>query len=110
MLVGVPAEVKNHEYRVAITPPGVHEFTARTLRGRRVRCRSGLVDHRSRIRRRRATIVPDPEDVWGKAELVLKVKEPIAVEYDRMREGQTLFTYLISPRIVIARARCWTLT
>ena len=38
--------------------------------------------------------MPDPEDVWGKAELVLKVKEPIAVEYDRMREGQTLFTYL----------------
>jgi alanine dehydrogenase len=95
MLVGVPAEVKNHEYRVAITPPGVHEFTRH---GHSVVVESGAGLGSSITDREfsaaGATIVPDPEDVWDKAELVLKVKEPIAVEYDRMREGQTLFTYL----------------
>ena len=83
--------------------------SARTLRGRRVHGLGSSITDRE-FDAAGAAIVPDPEDVWGKAELVLKVKEPIAVEYDRMREGQTLFTYLISPRIVIARARCWTLT
>jgi alanine dehydrogenase len=95
MLVGVPTEVKNHEYRVAITPAGVHEFSRH---GHSVLVESGaglgssITD--GEFSAAGATIVPDPEDVWGKAELVLKVKEPIAVEYDRMREGQTLFTYL----------------
>jgi alanine dehydrogenase len=95
MLVGVPTEVKNHEYRVAITPAGVHEFTRH---GHSVLVESGaglgssITD--SEFSAAGATIVPDTDDVWGKAELVLKVKEPIAVEYDRMREGQTLFTYL----------------
>jgi alanine dehydrogenase len=95
MLVGVPTEVKNHEYRVAITPAGVHEFTRH---GHSVLVESGaglgssITD--GEFSAAGATIVPDPEDVWGKAELVLKVKEPIAVESDRMREGQTLFTYL----------------
>ena len=95
MLVGVPTEVKNHEYRVAITPAGVHEFTRH---GHSVLVESGAGLGSSITDREfsaaGATIVPDPEDVWGKAELVLKVKEPIAVEYDRMHEGQTLFTYL----------------
>ena len=95
MLVGVPTEVKNHEYRVAITPAGVHEFTRH---GHSVLVESGAGLGSSITDREfsaaGATIVPDPEDVWGKAELVLKVKEPIAIEYDRMHEGQTLFTYL----------------
>src|SRR5215203_587407 len=95
MLVGVPTEVKNHEYRVAITPAGVHEFTRH---GHSVLVKSGAGLGSSITDREfsaaGATIVSDPDDVWGKAELVLKVKEPIAVEYDRMREGQTLFTYL----------------
>jgi alanine dehydrogenase len=95
MLVGVPTEVKNHEYRVAITPAGVHEFTRH---GHSVLVESGAGLGSSITDREftaaGATIVSEPEDVWGKAELVLKVKEPIAVEYDRMREGQTLFTYL----------------
>src|SRR5215217_5202584 len=95
MLVGVPTEVKNHEYRVAITPAGVHEFTRH---GHSVLVESGAGVGSSITDREfsaaGATIVSDPDDVWGKAELVLKVKEPIAVEYDRMQEGQTLFTYL----------------
>ncbi len=95
MLVGVPTEVKNHEYRVAITPAGVHEFARH---GHTVLVETGaglgssITDHE--FSAAGATIVSGPEDVWGKAELVLKVKEPIAVEYERMREGQTLFTYL----------------
>jgi alanine dehydrogenase len=95
MLVGVPTEVKNHEYRVAITPAGVHEFTRH---GHSVLVESGAGLGSSITDREfsaaGATIVSDPDDVWAKAELVLKVKEPIAVEYDRMQEGQTLFTYL----------------
>src|SRR5215211_1228024 len=95
MLVGVPTEVKNHEYRVAITPAGVHEFTRH---GHSVLVESGAGLGSSITDREfsaaGATIVSDPDDVWGKAELVLKVKEPITVEYDRMHEGQTLFTYL----------------
>jgi alanine dehydrogenase len=95
MLVGVPTEVKNHEYRVAITPAGVHEFTRH---GHSVLVESGAGLGSSITDREfsaaGATIVSDADDVWAKAELVLKVKEPIAVEYDRMQEGQTLFTYL----------------
>jgi alanine dehydrogenase len=80
---------------VAITPAGVHEFTRH---GHSVLVESGAGVGSSITDREfsaaGATIVSDPDDVWAKAELVLKVKEPIAVEYDRMHEGQTLFTYL----------------
>ena len=95
MLVGVPAEVKNHEYRVAITPAGVHELT-RHGHSVLVEAGAGLGSSISdrEFSAAGATIVPDPDDVWDKSELLLKVKEPIAIEYDRMHEGQTLFTYL----------------
>ena len=95
MKVGVPREVKNHEYRVAITPIGVHELTQH---GHEV-----FVEHDAGVGSQisddeyvaaGATIHDTAEDVWGTAEMVLKVKEPVAEEYDRMREGQTLFTYL----------------
>jgi alanine dehydrogenase len=95
MKVGVPTEVKNHEYRVAITPAGVHEFTRH---GHEVLVQSGagigssITD--AELEAAGATIVPDHVGVWEDAELVLKVKEPIAIEYDRMRPGQVLFTYL----------------
>jgi alanine dehydrogenase len=93
--VGIPREVKNHEYRVAITPAGVHEFTRS---GHEVVVESGaglgssITD--AEFTSAGATILPSADDVWGDAELVLKVKEPIAEEYHRMREGQVLFTYL----------------
>src|SRR6476646_4739052 len=95
MLVGVPTEVKNHEYRVAITPSGVHELTRH---GHQVLVQSGaglgssITD--DEFAAAGATVVPGHDDVWGRAELVLKVKEPIAVEYERMRAGQVLCTYL----------------
>jgi len=93
--VGIPREVKNHEYRVAITPAGVHEFVRHghdvdVERGAGVG--SSIPD--GDFEAAGARILGTADDVWGEAELVLKVKEPIAEEYDRMREGQTLFTYL----------------
>jgi alanine dehydrogenase len=95
MKVGVPKEVKNHEYRVAITPSGVHEL-ARA--GHQVFIQQGagigsaipdddFVDAG-------AAILPTADELWTASELVLKVKEPVAEEYHRMRKGQVLFTYL----------------
>jgi alanine dehydrogenase len=95
MLVGVPAEVKSHEYRVAITPAGVHEFTRH---GHSVMLEGGA-GLGSSIPDREfaaagATVVADAESVWDKAELILKVKEPIGAEYELLQPGQVLFTYL----------------
>ncbi len=95
MKVGIPREVKNHEYRVAITPAGVHEFTRN---GHEVFLQAGAGMGSSitddEFIAAGATILPSADEVWGTAELVLKVKEPIAEEYHRMRAGQVLFTYL----------------
>ena len=95
MLVGVPTEVKNHEYRVAITPSGVHELTRN---GHEVIVQSGAGLGSSipdaEYVAAGATIAPDHDQVWAQADLILKVKEPIPVEYQRMRPGQVLFTYL----------------
>jgi len=93
--VGIPTEVKNHEYRVAITPAGVHEFVSQ---GHEVFIQAGaglgssLADEE--FQSAGATILPDADAVWAAGDLILKVKEPIAPEYPRMRPGQVLFTYL----------------
>ncbi|MFT4284723.1 MAG: alanine dehydrogenase [Protaetiibacter sp.] len=95
MRIGVPSEVKNNEFRVAITPSGVHDLTAA---GHEVLIQSGAglgssitdEDYRSAG----ARIAADADQTWGEAELVLKVKEPIASEYGRFRSGLVLFTYL----------------
>ncbi len=95
MKVGVPKEVKNHEYRVAITPIGVHELTAHgheVVIERSAGVGSSISDEEYVAAG--ATILDSADEVWGSAETVLKVKEPIAEEYHRMREGLTLFTYL----------------
>ena len=95
MKVGVPREVKNHEYRVAITPSGVHELIRN---GHEVVIEAGagvgsaLPDED--FTSAGAKILTSADDVWQTAELVLKVKEPVAAEYHRMRPGQVLFTYL----------------
>ena len=96
MKVGVPKEVKNHEYRVAITPAGVHELVAQRARGLR-RDRTPASARRSPTRstsRPAPRSSPPPTTSGATGDLVLKVKEPIAEEYHRMREGQMLFTYL----------------
>ena len=96
MKVGVPKEVKNHEYRVAITPAGVHELARGGHRGgHRGRRGDRVVHPRRRTSSRPArTILPTADDVWQAGDLILKVKEPVAEEYHRMRKGQVLFTYL----------------
>src|SRR5580698_1351968 len=95
MKIGVPREVKNHEYRVAITPAGVRELTGHgheVFVEKDAGAGSELGD--DAYVAAGATIIPDPDEVWRLADLVLKVKEPIAEEYHRMRPGQVLFTYL----------------
>jgi len=95
MKVGVPREVKNHEYRVAITPSGVHELFRD---GHEVVIEAGAGTGSSipdeDFTSAGAKILSSADDVWQTAELVLKVKEPVAEEYHRMRPGQVLFTYL----------------
>ena len=95
MKVAVPAEIKNNEFRVAITPAGVHEL-ARA--GHEVFIEAGAGEGSSLpdedFAAAGATILGSADDVWGTGDLVLKVKEPIAEEYHRMRPGQVLFTYL----------------
>ena len=95
MIVGVPAEVKNREYRVAITPAGVHELARH---GHEVVIEAGAGVGSSipdeDFTAAGAKMLPTADDVWQTAELVLKVKEPVAEEYHRMRRDQVLFTYL----------------
>jgi alanine dehydrogenase len=95
MKVGIPREVKNHEYRVAITPAGVRELVNHgheVYLEKDAGAGSQLTD--DAYIAAGAAIVPDADEVWGIADMVLKVKEPIAEEYHRMRPGLTLFTYL----------------
>ncbi|MEY3344988.1 MAG: hypothetical protein RL125_709, partial [Actinomycetota bacterium] len=95
MLVGVPREIKNHEYRVAITPAGVKEFINH---GHKVIVETGAGNGSAisddAYKAAGAEIVTTAADVWARAEMILKVKEPIAQEYSLMRQGQVLFTYL----------------
>ena len=95
MLVGVPREIKNHEYRVAITPAGVREFINH---GHKVIVEAGAGNGSAisdeSYKTAGAEIVATAAEVWSRAEMVLKVKEPIAQEYPLMRQGQVLFTYL----------------
>jgi len=95
MKVGVPKEVKNHEYRVAITPAGVNEFVSRgheVFIERDAGVGSSITNEE--YLGAGAKLLDTAEDVWQTSDLILKVKEPIASEYHRMRDGQTLFTYL----------------
>src|SRR5215472_17468292 len=95
MKVGVPKEVKNHEYRVAITPAGVNELARagdQVLIQQDAGTGSAIPD--KDFVTAGASILPTADDVWSASDLVLKVKEPVAEEYHRMRKGQVLFTYL----------------
>lgn len=98
MQIGVPREVKNNEYRVAITPIGVHELVAA---GHEVAIEKdagvGSAISDQDYVAAGARIVDAADDVWGGAEMVLKVKEPVEQEYGRLREGLVLFTYLHLP-------------
>ncbi len=94
MLIGVPKEIKPDEYRVALTPAGAemltgagHEIVIEKGAGGG----SGFTD--DFYENAGATVLDTAEDVWAKAEMIMKVKEPIAPEWPRMRKGQVIFTY-----------------
>ena len=95
MKIGVPREIKNHEYRVAITPAGVMEMVRH---GHEVFIEqdAGLGSSISNEEyvKAGAKMLATADEVWQTGDMIMKVKEPIAAEYDRMREGQLLFTYL----------------
>jgi alanine dehydrogenase len=93
--VGIPREVKTHEYRVACTPAGVHELVTaghQVYVEKEAGVGSSIPD--GDFEAAGAQILGSADDVWAEADLVLKVKEPIQEEYGRMRRGQVLFTYL----------------
>ncbi|MDT0496305.1 alanine dehydrogenase [Algiphilus sp. W345] len=95
MLIGVPKEIKNHEYRVGLTPSGVRELAGR---GHQVMIQKaageaiGLYDEQ--YLNAGAVLVDTPEEIFAMADMVVKVKEPQPTEYAQLREGQLLFTYL----------------
>lgn len=95
MRIGVPREVKDNEYPVALTPAGVNDLVRR---GHDVVVESGAGDRSScpddEYRVAGAQLLPDADQVWDSAELLLKVKEPVESEYHRLRSDLTLFTYL----------------
>jgi alanine dehydrogenase len=95
MMVGVPRELKDNEYRVAITPAGVRELGVaghRVLIERAAGVGSSIPDEE--FERAGASIVSDADTVFAESDLVLKVKEPVPEEFHRLREGLILFTYL----------------
>jgi alanine dehydrogenase len=95
MRVGVPRELKDNEYRVAITPAGVRELGVaghRVLIERAAGVGSSIPDEE--FERAGASIVSDADTVFAESDLVLKVKEPVPEEFHRLREGLILFTYL----------------
>lgn len=95
MKIGVPKEIKNQEYRVGMVPAGVHAFVGRgheVLIEQGAGKGSGIED--ADFLAAGARIVPDAAAVYGQAEMIVKVKEPIAPEYSLLREGQVLFAYL----------------
>jgi alanine dehydrogenase len=95
MLVGVPKEIKDSEFRVGLVPSTVRELTAsghQVIVERSAGLGAGLAD--SDYQAVGAEIVPDPDQVYARAELVVKVKEPLAAERKKLRAGQVLFTYL----------------
>ena len=95
MIIGIPKEVKNRENRVAIVPGGVKQLVQaghKVLVEKNAGVGAGIPDEKYKAAG--ATIIPTAAQVWGDAEMVIKVKEPIAQEYSLLREGLILYTYL----------------
>lgn len=95
MIVGVPAEVKDNENRVGATPNAAHEYVSR---GHTVLVQSGAGGGSGYADNeyidQGCEIINSAEDIWARADMIVKVKEPVASEYPLMRNGQILFTYL----------------
>jgi alanine dehydrogenase len=95
MIIGVPKEIKTEENRVAVTPTGVTAFVARDHRvliQKGAGLGSGLIDRA--YEGAGATLVDSAEEVWRQADMIMKVKEPLELEYPLLRPGLILFTYL----------------
>ncbi len=95
MKVGIPTEVKNNEFRVGITPVGVNELVGRgheVLIQKGAGLGSSITDEE--FVSQGARIIDSADDLWAESEMVMKVKEPVAEEYHRLREDLVLFTYL----------------
>ena len=95
MIIGIPKELKNNEFRVAATPSGVHAYVVaghKVLVEKNAGIGSAISD--ADYIAAGAQIVDSADEIWQKADLIQKVKEPIEIEYKRMRKGQILFTYL----------------
>jgi alanine dehydrogenase len=95
MIIGIPKEIKNNEFRVSATPSGVHAYVqnGHTVLVERGAGLGSAITDQDYIDAG-AQIVATADEVWQKADLIQKVKEPIAAEYPRMRKGQILYTYL----------------
>ncbi len=95
MIIGIPKELKNNEFRVAATPSGVHAYVAaghKVLVEKNAGIGSAISD--DDYIAAGAQIIDSADELWQKADLIQKVKEPIEIEYKRMRKGQILYTYL----------------
>ena len=95
MIIGIPKEIKNNEFRVSATASGVHAYIASghtVLVEKNAGTGSGISD--ADYIAAGAKIIDSADEIWQKAEMIQKVKEPIEIEYKRMRKGQILYTYL----------------
>ena len=95
MIIGIPKELKNNEFRVSATPSGVHAYVVaghQVLVEKNAGVGSAISD--ADYIAAGAQIIDSADEIWQKADLIQKVKEPIEIEYKRMRKGQILYTYL----------------
>jgi len=95
MIIGIPKEIKDNEYRVSVTPGGAHQLVEeghQVLLEKGAGEGSGFADQE--YAEEGVKVVPDAAQVWQRAEMIMKVKEPLAQEYDYLRNGLILYTYL----------------
>lgn len=114
MIIGVPKEIKNNEFRVGMVPGGVKAMVAnghKVLIQKGAGLGAGITDEQYKAEG--AVIVPKAEDVWKKAEMIIKVKEPLEQEYPLCRAGQIIFTYFhfassekLTRAMIKARSTC----
>jgi alanine dehydrogenase len=106
MIIGLPKEIKDNESRVGLTPAGVKtlsDFGHTVLIERDAGEGSGI--HDDEYRTANGQIIASADEVWRRAEMIIKVKEPVGPEYQRMRDGQILFTYLhLAPDLELTQA------
>ena len=106
MIVGIPKEIKEDEYRVGIVPAGVKELVFnghRVLVEKNAGNGSGIVD--AEFKKEGAEILNSPEDIYSEAEMIIKVKEPLPSEYEYLKKGQILYAYLhLAPAYELTKA------